>query len=104
MHGVAVDLDDKFYVGGEAMFAPGDPQGSAANVINCRCTNTFRIKKDPQGNTIPRNYYTPTNYTLQKPTPRMALGFIAEQIATGVSLGLMIRNAIDNGENNIQGG
>lgn len=35
--GQVVPLDAKFLVGGEYLSQPGDPSGSAANVINCRC-------------------------------------------------------------------
>jgi hypothetical protein len=99
MNDKSVDLDENFMVSGHPMQAPGDPSGPANETINCRCTMTFKVKKDPQGNIIPRYYYTPTNYTLPAPRSlRVSLGQIAEQIATGVSLGLMIRNAIDNGE------
>lgn len=31
-----------FLVGGESLMYPGDPAGSAANVIRCRCTQIFR--------------------------------------------------------------
>ena len=37
----AIPLDEKFIVGGEEMDRPGDPAGSAGNVINCRCTLTL---------------------------------------------------------------
>jgi HK97 family phage portal protein len=33
-----VPLDESFTVGGEELDFPGDPNGSAGNVINCRCT------------------------------------------------------------------
>lgn len=33
----AIGIDEVFVVGGEAMRYPGDPAGSAWNVINCRC-------------------------------------------------------------------
>jgi len=36
--GQIVDIDQPFNIGGEMLMAPGDPNGSAANVINCRCT------------------------------------------------------------------
>ena len=32
-----VDMDQPFIVDGESLDYPGDPSGSAANVINCRC-------------------------------------------------------------------
>lgn len=35
-------LTAPFTVGGEALQFPGDPSGSAWNVIQCRCTMTFR--------------------------------------------------------------
>lgn len=35
--GQTVAMDEKFNIGGEMMDAPGDPSGSAENVINCRC-------------------------------------------------------------------
>lgn len=37
-HGQTVGLDEAFQVGGESLMFPGDPNGSADNVINCRCT------------------------------------------------------------------
>jgi len=41
-HGAAdgqeVGVDEKFMVGGEELEYPGDPSGSAENVINCRCS------------------------------------------------------------------
>lgn len=36
--GTTIDLDEQFDVDGEMMDHPGDPAGSAENVINCRCT------------------------------------------------------------------
>jgi len=39
-HG-SIPLEDDFIVGGEAMSFPGDPRGSAENVINCRCVLDF---------------------------------------------------------------
>jgi uncharacterized protein with gpF-like domain len=40
--GQEVGLDESFYVGGEEMNEPGDPHGSAFNVINCRCAIAFQ--------------------------------------------------------------
>jgi uncharacterized protein with gpF-like domain len=39
--GQTVDVDNAFDVGGEALMYPGDPNGSAGNVINCRCTVAY---------------------------------------------------------------
>lgn len=36
-NGQVVAMDDPFIVGGEEMMYPGDDNGSAENVINCRC-------------------------------------------------------------------
>jgi len=38
MDGVRVALRDPFIVSGEELMQPGDSRGSAANIINCRCT------------------------------------------------------------------
>ena len=37
--GQIVDLDKPFIVQGENLMYPGDPAGSASNVINCRCVS-----------------------------------------------------------------
>ena len=37
----AIELDEMFSVGGEELAYPADPNGSAANTINCRCTVIF---------------------------------------------------------------
>lgn len=39
--GQIVAMDQSFNVGGEALAFPGDPAGSAWNVINCRCVVVF---------------------------------------------------------------
>lgn len=39
--GQTVGMNEPFLVSGEHLEHPGDPQGSAGNVINCRCTQTF---------------------------------------------------------------
>lgn len=39
--GQKVDMDRTFTVGGEAMRYPRDPDGSAGNVVNCRCVCTY---------------------------------------------------------------
>ena len=48
-HGMAdgqvVNIDKKFKVGGEELEYPGDPNGSAENIINCRCTTIPIIKE-----------------------------------------------------------
>lgn len=44
-NGQQVLLDQPFNVGGEELMYPGDSNGSAGNVINCRCTMRAGIKK-----------------------------------------------------------
>jgi len=41
MNGVTVAYNDDFIVDGEPMSYPGDPRGSARNVINCRCVVAY---------------------------------------------------------------
>lgn len=56
MNGVAVGQTENFVVrgkqGNELMLYPGDPKGSAGNVIQCRCTVGFRPKRDGNGRII----------------------------------------------------
>lgn len=40
-----IPLEEKFEVGGELLLYPGDPKGSARNIINCRCDIVFRAVK-----------------------------------------------------------
>lgn len=44
-NGQTVDYDKPFIVDGEELMYPGDPNGSAGNVINCRCTMIAGLKK-----------------------------------------------------------
>lgn len=37
-NGQEVDIDKPFRVGGEKLMHPGDPAGSANQIVNCRCT------------------------------------------------------------------
>lgn len=43
--GQTVEIDEDFIVDGERLKCPGDKNGSAGNVINCRCTMIAGIKK-----------------------------------------------------------
>ena len=40
-----IPLDRPFIVAGEALMYPSDPNGSAANIINCRCLQIARMIK-----------------------------------------------------------
>jgi HK97 family phage portal protein len=46
--GQEVGIDDTFDVGGEPLAYPGDPSGSAENVINCRCTTYYNRQADDE--------------------------------------------------------
>ena len=54
MDGQTVEMDDKFRdpKTGELVEHPSDPKGSAAMVINCRCTFVTKPKRDEQGRLI----------------------------------------------------
>jgi hypothetical protein len=42
--GQSVDINESFDVGGEELEYPGDPNGSAGNIINCRCNMVISPK------------------------------------------------------------
>lgn len=42
-NGQIVDGNEQFMVDGEGLRYPGDPMGSARNIINCRCVNAYLI-------------------------------------------------------------
>ena len=42
-NGQTIGQGEKFVVAGEQLDFPGDPAGSAANVINCRCMEGFEV-------------------------------------------------------------
>ena len=47
-NGQIVDQKDYFRVGGEELMMPGDSNGSAFNVINCRCSSASFPKPEPE--------------------------------------------------------
>lgn len=52
--GQTVDIDQAFNIGGEMMDFPGDPDASAANVINCRCVTEIVPVRSKQGRLTPK--------------------------------------------------
>lgn len=50
--GQVVEIDGTFTVGGEAMQFPGDPDASAANVVNCRCHTEMIAERDENGRLV----------------------------------------------------
>jgi len=53
-NGQRVPQRERFVIDGEQLRFPGDPAGSAGNVINCRCTVAIVPARDQSGNLIPR--------------------------------------------------
>lgn len=52
MQGIKVDQDGLFNVQGDLLRFPGDPVGSASNIINCRCTVALVPKRDSNGRLV----------------------------------------------------
>lgn len=52
--GQTVNQDGTFSVGGEQLEFPGDPNGSRANTINCRCFSEVVAMRDENGRLIPK--------------------------------------------------
>lgn len=40
-----VPLNEPFVISGEELMHPGDPRGSAGNIINCRCAMTYKTRE-----------------------------------------------------------
>ena len=52
MNQVKMPLEQHFNVSGEELMFPGDPKGSAGNVVNCRCSVAQVVRRDKEGNII----------------------------------------------------
>lgn len=52
--GVDGELVDLYEPYSNGLMFPGDPQGSAEEVINCRCTQGYFLKRDANGRPIPK--------------------------------------------------
>lgn len=52
MDGVIVNGESPFLVSGEQLMYPGDPNGSAGNVIQCRCVVAYVARRDANGRII----------------------------------------------------
>jgi hypothetical protein len=52
INGTVIGIDQKFQQTGEPMGFPGDPEGAAGDVINCRCSLGFIPKRDANGRVI----------------------------------------------------
>lgn len=47
-----VPLESDFIVGGFPMAYPGDPKGPAKEVVNCRCSLVFRVRRNADGRPV----------------------------------------------------
>ncbi len=61
---IKVGEHDLFESQGDLLRFPGDPKGSASNVINCRCTVALVAKRDADGNLIRRGSNNPNTIRL----------------------------------------
>lgn len=42
-------LEQAYFVNGESLMYPGDPNGSAGNIIQCRCSEVYRVRRGADG-------------------------------------------------------
>lgn len=42
-------FEQPYFVNGEYLDYPGDPKGSAGNVIQCRCAESYQVRRDASG-------------------------------------------------------
>lgn len=61
VNGQKVEEDEKFSNG---LLFPGDPEGAASEVINCRCRVIYKAKRDRNGRIIPRKSQPPITLSL----------------------------------------
>jgi hypothetical protein len=54
VYAAGIPVGQPFVVGGEMLMYPGDPSGSAAMIINCRC---MQIALAAAGKTFDMDYY-----------------------------------------------
>lgn len=48
-YAAAIPIEQPFIVGGERLMYPGDPSGSAANIVNCRCLQIALALREQKG-------------------------------------------------------
>lgn len=58
LNGQRKPFDEPFDNGVHQIMQPGDKNAPASETIRCRCTVIFKVKTDPQGRAIERNYLT----------------------------------------------
>jgi SPP1 gp7 family putative phage head morphogenesis protein len=52
-NGQVQELGEDFIVDGEELKYPGDPDGDASNIINCRCTTAILTPEEMEGRSVP---------------------------------------------------
>tara|TARA_R100000479_G_scaffold7981_1_gene3378 strand:+ start:2489 stop:4120 length:1632 start_codon:yes stop_codon:yes gene_type:complete len=91
-NGQVVNMEENFLVGGEELAYPGDSRGSAANVINCRCTNAPFPKEEVIEESIPERIEpmpvrVPGQRIIQEERPKFYPSQIDELKELGFQLG-----------------
>jgi uncharacterized protein with gpF-like domain len=71
----------------DQMNAPGDPEASAANTINCRCRVIFEPKEDAQGNLIRREANQAPVIPMRRPQ-QIPVEQIAAQLKNNIYMGV----------------
>lgn len=105
MNGVVKDYDQPFIVLStktiDAMDYPGDPNGSAGNVCNCRCTVSFIPVKDAYNRPIPLEAPNNSGFdAIAMNGTAVAATAVKESIFTSIvriAKGIVINNAVVNG-------
>lgn len=87
LQGMTLDMED-IYPNGCAF--PGDTNGSAKETINCRCTIALVPKRDENGRVIRKPVGVFVN-----DTRRSGLGRVAEGLITGVTVGTLIDEIVN---------
>jgi hypothetical protein len=93
-----VPVNQTFMVGGESLLYPRDPNGSSANVINCRCVADYSNKSE----TASKSFKSTETY---KPTEEMArnatrgLEWREKYGRGGTAVGVARANQLKNREN-----
>lgn len=89
MDGKVVGFDERFIVPStktiDAMLYPGDPEASAGNLCNCRCTVAMIPKRDAEGQLIRRT----------QPSPNVFRRLLDQAVSIGTT-GLLIYQLLEN--------
>jgi len=92
--GQTVGLNQAFSVGGEYLQFPGDPNGRADNVIQCRCTVEFVFSDDDSETLTAAKKWTDAD---EAKHPRDAHGQFAEKMVSVPKLLEIVQSATSNG-------